>query len=255
MRWLWLCIGALTVGLLSEARASSYEQVPWRGILHFSTAAGDDTLEVTVDTGAMYRGRRLSFDDTQRAARNSCVNCGPRAWEKWAPGTSSDYFWKRVVLKDQQYRPLDGLTFLIVNMSVTGPLPQSGRPSWRASDKDKMAVRLSDGRVVTSIGPVALPNPRSTVNNPSSVIERHCWQMKAMIDWRILYNQAELRQLWDKSQLYQDRPTTNTFLVGFQNAGQDFGFEDIVDIQVSVIGRQLALERNPAVVQQASVGP
>ena len=254
MRWRWLLILVLAAGLLSEARASSYEQAPWRGILYFSTAS-DDTLEVTVDSGAMYRGRRLSFSDTQHAARNSCVNCGPNAWEKWARGTSSGYFWKRIVLKDQQYHPLENLTFLIVNMSVTGPFPQSGRPSWRASDKDKVTIRLSDGRVVSSIGPVTLPEPRPTVSNPSSVIEHHCWQMKAMLSWKILYSQAELRQLWDKSPLYQDRPTTNTFLVGFQNAGRDFDLEDIVDIQISVIGRQLTLERNPILAQRASVGP
>lgn len=251
-RW-WLFVGVLTMAGSAWAEPpmsplEKYQAAPWKGEIVVLSSAGDDTFYVWVEEGAINgaTGERLSWDKTQFVARKYAMLCASTAWgvgEYWRG------FWA-YKNKDQGYVPLRSKSFLIVSIAATGPMPTAGRPSWRATQQDRVVLTVDDSRTLVSQGAVDVPTPKVMVNGYGSPTERVCWQMKAMLGWRVLYRQDELKQLWGRSELYADRPTSNTFLTPFDNQGREFEFREITGVTVHLLGRELELQRGPTLAQR-----
>lgn len=226
-----------------QTPAEKYAQADWAGELIITTAAGTDTFQVWLDEGPVDEtGKHYKWRDGQAMARIAAINSAPKAWDKWSPGASYRYFWARN-LKDQQYHPLESINFLIVNVTAYGPMPLSGRPTWRASKDDIVTLTLADGRQLTSLTSLDTPVPRATVYEPGSVREQARMQLHCMLGWRILYRPDEMPQLWGKSPCYADRQLESVFLVPVPNGGRDIRWQDIAGVTVHLLGHDVVLRQ------------
>lgn len=236
-----LAIMLLALPALAAPRPT-FNNAPWFGTLITSSSAGVDTFQVWLDEGPVDQtGRVYGWDDGQRAARNAAMNTAPKSWDEWSPHASWRYKFA-LMMKDQQYHPLPELNFLIININAFGPMPISGRPSWRATDADIVTVELADGRRLVSLPSMRIPMPSATVTEPGSEREAARMQIYCMLSGRTLYRADEFPLLWKGSSCHADKATANTFLVPVQNGGKPFHLKDITGLKVRILGTELMLQ-------------
>lgn len=237
--------------LLPLTASAEYDSAPWRTIVSDTTSQGVITYRISVSESAIHDGRPIGWNRTQDYARSAAINCGPLSWDEFVAGEKAKYIWA-MAKRDQQYKPLQAISFLIVSIEAERAFPLASLPTWRDRPRDKVYLKLRDGRELFSLEAVDLPEPRVTVYQPGSVREDRCWQLVAMLRWRPLYTAAELAakaKSVDRRYVGADKSPGNEFLIPFVHGPSPFAFRDIVAIKLHFRGQWIELEPDDRTAQ------
>ncbi|MBI4426232.1 MAG: hypothetical protein HY567_01525 [Candidatus Kerfeldbacteria bacterium] len=216
-------------------------EAPWSGTYVDSTSSGVVTYRIWIDEGPVQNGKMATWAETQAGLRFSCMNCDPKAWDGLHPGAGMEFFWKvtNKSTRDQQYHPLPEFSFMIVSISVSGPVTSGNRRAWRMQPDDGVTVTLTDGRRFSSVSTVVIRSLRLSLGDPTGSKAEFCNQMRAMLSARSLFTGDEIRSKWNSPEYVNQ--AENLFLILIRNGGYDFKLKEIAGITLRIFGKDVVL--------------